>query len=535
MMRFLVAGFLVAAAAVGQGTAQSPPAIPRRGGETVDVEIRMIPFYAVDAKGQPVYDLRQDEVELRVGGKAISLDTLDGYSLTQAAPTAAAGRPKGVAGKTSPPARHIIFLVDSAFSSPAGFRNARVVADRLLDDVPAGDRLYLLTHSAAKGLESKLGATPADEPGKARLRAELLKLVPEVNRLSTDAGQGLPPVVQGKGGGRNADVPTSQFQGEIDSMKALGRSEYEGIARQLAGSLDYIAADLRRLPGPKLLVLFSQGFDPELFFNGDMGVKPGSRDSTSVKGQRFSGIMSRFTEPLRALADSGTMTVLVNATSPAGVGYDGDGPLRQMAQTVGGLYASGSDPEAVERQVATATAAYYEAGFYVRGPRKAARETVEVVVHRPGVRAWAQASLKVRETYDSLSATDKRLLILNLVAGGPEAQRTHGAVRLDLKDLGGQVQGRPEPDGGRRLRYAAAWPADLAAKELDIYNVTLAPPGPQDTAPAVLQYDSKERAQPGSVPLEIALAKDSTVIWGIVAVERGTGKAWYRRLELKGR
>ena len=171
-----------------------------------------------------------------------------------------------------------------------------------------------------------------------------------------------------------------------------------------------------------------------------------------------------------------------------------------MAQTVGGLYASGADPEAVERQVATATAAYYEAGFYVRGPRKAAREAVEVVVHRPGVRAWAQASLKVRETYDSLSAVDKRMLILNLVAGGPEAQRARSAVRLDLKDLGGQIQGRPEPDGGRRLRYAAAWPADLARKELDIYNVTLAPPGPKENVPTVLQYDSKESAHPGASP-----------------------------------
>jgi hypothetical protein len=140
----------------------------------------------------------------------------------------------------------------------------------------------------------------------------------------------------------------------------------------------------------------------------------------------------------------------------------------------------------------------------------------------------------VRETYDSLSAVDKRLLILNLVAGGPEAQRARSTVRLDLKDLGGQVQGRPEPDGGRRLRYAAAWPADLARKELDIYNVTLAPPGPKEKVPTVLQYDRKESTQPGTVPLEISVAKDSTVIWGIVAVEPGTGKAWYRRLELKG-
>ena len=519
--------------------AQAQSAIPRAvphagGGETVDVEIKMIPFYAVDAQGRPVYDLRQDEVELRVGGKPISLDTLDGYAMTPEALTTASGRPKGVVTKPAPPSRHVIFLVDSAFASGAGFRNARVVADRLLEDVPAGDRLYLLAHSAARGLESKLGATRADEQGKARLRDELLKLLPEIHRLSTDVGEGLPPVATGKQGGRNIILPRSQFAGEQSSMQAFARSEYEGITRQLAGSLDFAAADLRRLPGPKLLLIFWEGLDQELFVVGDMGKKPGSVLSTSIGGQRFSGMMTRFIKPLQALADSGTMTVLINATPPQGVGEDADGPLRQMARMVGGIYASGGDPEAVERQIATATAAYYEAGFYVRAPRETERETVEVIVHRPGVRAWAQSSLKVRETYDSLSAVDKRMLILNLVAGGPVAQRARSAVRLDLKDLGGRIEGRPEADGGRRLRYAAAWPADFAKKDLDIYNVTLAPPGPQENVPTVLQYDSKESAQPGAVPLEIALAKDSNVIWGIVAVERGTGKAWYRRLELKG-
>jgi hypothetical protein len=504
---------------------------PRRGGgETVDVEIKMIPFYAVDAQGKPVYDLKQDEVELRVGGKPVPLDTLDGYPMT-------AVQPEGVPVKRAvPPSRRVVFLFDTAFSSPTSLRNARLVAAKLLDEVPAGDRISLMLHSAGKGLETKLRATRADERGKARLRAEIAKLNPEVHRISTDENQGLPPVVMGKGATRNADVPPAQFSLQLDQMKLFARSEYEGVARQLADSLELAAADLRRQPGPKLLLLFWQGIDSTLFFEGDIGVTPGGRNRvTHMDGRRFSGLMTKFTEPLHALADSGTVTAFVNADNPQGVGSDAEGPLRFMAQTAGGVYAGGGDPNDVERQVASSTAAYYEAGFYLRGVRKAAREEVEVVVHRPGVRVSAPATLKVRDTYDGLTSFEKRLLVLDLVAGGPEAQRARSAVRLDLRDLSGKVLGRPGADGGRRLRFDAAWPSEIAGKELDLYNVKLAPPGPKDkeSVPKVLQFDQAEHARPGAAPLETALGKDDSVIWGIVAVEPATGRTWYKRLQLE--
>jgi hypothetical protein len=512
--------------ALAQGTQE-----PRRaGGETVDVEIKMIPFYAVDAQGKPVYDLRQDEVELRVGGKTVPLDTLDGYPMT-------AVQPDGVQSKrAAPPSRRVVFLFDTAFSNPTSLRNARLVAGKLLDEVPAGDRISLLLHSAGKGLETKLRATRADERGKARLREEIAKLNPEVHRISTDENQGMPPVVMGKGGNRNADIPTAQFSLQLDQMKLSARSEYEGVARQLADSLELAAADLRRQPGPKLLLLFWQGIDSTLFFEGDIGVTPGGKSRvTHMDGRRFSGLMTKFTEPLHALADSGTVTAFVNADNPHDVGYDSEGPLRFMAQTAGGVYAGGGDPNDVERQVAASTAAYYEAGFYLRGPQKAAREEVEIVVRRPGVRVSAPATLKVRDTYDGLTSFEKRLLVLDLVAGGPEAQRARSAVRLDLRDLGGKVLGRPGADGGRRLRFDAAWPAELAGKELDLYNVMLAPPGPRnkESVPTVLRFDQAERAHPGAAPLETALGKDDSVIWGIVAVEPGTGRAWYKRLQLE--
>jgi hypothetical protein len=525
MMRFRLL-VLILLAFPWAATAQEPR---RAGGETVDVEIKMIPFYAVDAQGKPVYDLKQDEIELRVGGKPVPLDTLDGYPMTAVQPEG--GPAKGAA----PPSRRVVFLFDTAFSSPTSLRNSRLVAEKLLDEVPAGDRISLMLHSAAKGLETKVRATRADERGKARLREAIAKLTPEVRRLSTDESEGLPPAVMGKGGGRHAEVPTDQFSLQLDSMKLFARSEYEGIARQLAGSLELAAADLRRQPGPKLLLLFWQGIDSKLFFVGDVGVTPGSVRNAHMDGRRFSGLVTHFTEPLQAIADSGTVTVFVNADNPRNDVMDYDGPLRFMTQTAGGTYAAGGDPKSVERQVASSMAAYYEAGFYLRGPQKALREPVEVVVRRPGVRVSVPATLKVRDTYAGLTSFEKRLLVLDLVAGGPEAQRARSAVRLDLRDLGGKVLGRPAADGGRQMRFDAAWPSEIAGKELDLYNVTLAPPERKDkeSVPKVLRFDQAERAHAGAAPLETALGKDDSVIWGIVAVEPGTGRAWYKRLQLE--
>src|SRR6202035_1874517 len=103
-----------------------------------------------------------------------------------------------------------------------------------------------------------------------------------------------------------------------------------------------------------------------------------------VGGQHYGPLMTHFTAPLRAIGDSGAMTVFVNASAPQGVGSDADGPIRQMAQAAGAFYAGGADAESVAERVAATTAACYEAGFYLRGQPTAQREPVEGRVERPG-------------------------------------------------------------------------------------------------------------------------------------------------------
>src|SRR5688572_30364489 len=116
----LLAGLIFA---IAPADAAEPTPGPTSGitevGETIDVEIKLVPFYAVDEEGKPVFDLKQDEIELRLDGKPLPVDTLDAFEKSGAAATA------GQQGAEAPPKakrprRHVVLFFDIAFSSPRG-------------------------------------------------------------------------------------------------------------------------------------------------------------------------------------------------------------------------------------------------------------------------------------------------------------------------------------------------------------------------------------------------------------------------------
>ncbi len=507
----------------GIAVAEDQP--PRVHGEKVDVELKIVPFYAVDAEGRPVFDLRREEVELKVGGAPVAIEAFDRYTMA-----GAAGEPPRQENTPPAAARHVFFLVDVAFSSPHGLLGSSQVVRGYLDQLPATDRLYLLVNDRRTGLQQVLGPLKADEKGKEKVLERIRKLRPDVQGLQTNVE--LPPSIKGIG---RSPVPSDQDSATRDAARANSRTQYEGVARAFAESLELLAAELRRLPGPKLLVTFTQGFNPDLYFNGEsIGLQTGSA-AHHIDSRQFSALETHFRKPLQALADSGAMSVFVNVDHMMVVaGRDTDSALRHMASSAGGLYVEGMSPKQVEARMASFTAAYYEAGFVPAGSLlEAGRAGVEVVVHRPGVRVWSASAVRTRESYASLSEYEKRLLMIDVVQGGPEAQRSRSPVRLDLRDLAGhgRVQGQTKQI---LVRFEADWPADLTGKKVDLYTVVLSQPR-RGAGIEVLQYDQKERASVADLrALETAIEGHDAFVWGVVAVEPGTERAWFRRLLVQG-
>lgn len=496
------------------------------GGETVDVEIKMVPFYAVDAEGQPVFDLRQDEVELRLDGKPLVLDTFDAFAREREELGPGEG---GAKARGRAPRRHVVLFFDTAFSSPRGFETGRQFTTKMVGELPQSDLLYLVTHEFQTGLRQRLGPLAATPAGKSRLLAEIGSLKPEIGQITPETEFSM--TMTGRGSTTRRGAPSGQMMVVDEPLRTLQQSQMESVARGLAEALQTLADQFQRIHEPKLLVFLSQGIDPTLYWVGSDLKLGGMAEIPDlvVKGSQYTGLHKLYEKPLRQLADTGTMSLFVNLDDQAKRQRVNDSSMQHMARASGGLYLGGVDASLVSDRAARSTAAYYEAGFYLTSSApQLSRGKVEVVVRRPGVSTWSAGTIKTRETWRGLTDEARRLLIVDLVEG---EERARQAVKLTLENLPGSVQGGRTAAGTTRLQFQAGWPQELAGRKVDLYNVLLEP---RKGRPNVLRFDREEGTKAATQNVEMELPGKSAYIWGIVAIDSASGKAWYRRFQLKG-
>lgn len=518
-------------------TAQEPPSASNVG-ESIDVEIKVVPFYAVDGDGKPVFDLKRDEVEIRVDGKPVSLDTFDAPpaapSQQATAPEAPRTKQAGTDGSHPGPRqrRHVVLFFDVAFSRVPGFQKAQTFAQKMIEDAPEQDYLYLLVHDFKSGLKQELGPITADAAGKAKMIEHIRRMKPEIGQLDAHA-EGRVDLYK-SGSPKQKGMTMDQNTAINAALRTNSQAQLEGTARSLSKSIELVTAQFERIHEPKVLVYLAQSMDPGLYWVGsDVALQFGASASSwqHINSYQYRGLHGLYDKPLRDLADTGAMSLFVDLDERDG---SSQSSLQHMALNGGGLYLGGVDATQAVRRAENATAAYYEAGFYLtEQTRTASRAKIDVVIHRPGVQTFSAGALKVHETWRGLTEEARRLLIVDLIEGDAGAQRARGNVRLAYSNLPGNILGRS--DAGRTLlRYEAGWPQELAGHKVEIYNVVLEPTS-RAGSPNVLRFDRKATSVDQAGAIEVEVPDKAQFLWGIVAVEPETGRAWYRRFHLQGK
>lgn len=257
----------------GQTPQPAPPTF-QSGVQLVEVDVRVF-----DKDGRFVADLTRGDFELVEGGAP---QTIDAMHLVGAGPAATPGPPAGL-----PPARHTtssvpaapqtwIFLFDLNHLTPgSGFDRARKAVeefirgrfkDRDLAGILAGDKMVNNRLTSVK--QELLDAVKQVKP-RSDARTRALELTREWPRLLDEEeavriARSELDVIRRAAARACADDPDFCKMGDPEpNVRAKGQRLQQEVHRattQTLAALNGLAAGLARVPGPKTVVLLSDGF-----------------------------------------------------------------------------------------------------------------------------------------------------------------------------------------------------------------------------------------------------------------------------------
>ncbi|MCP5103221.1 MAG: hypothetical protein GY950_07580, partial [bacterium] len=305
----------------------------------VDVRAQIVPIFAVDSKGNPIYDLKEEEIEFYVNGKPAKISTFTPYTV-EPGKTAADGE------KVETKIREKInfIIVGSTMGVKGGANRVRALAEALIRAGGPGDAFVVLRAHYWTGFQYVAG------PGKDK--ETLIRAMREV-----------PPQIIFRAGGKTR-MPRISFappgskeremQNRIADLNAIdvesGRKQYQKGVRIFTRALSQLKYALKTITLPKNIFLITAGLEERKL----KSVKRTYRGRQLVEN-RIIQYYDFLKDAAVAVNYGGSMLYLLNPSKPRSVS-DSDS-LKFMAEVSGGKYFRGRDIPGIVEKVKKSTAA----------------------------------------------------------------------------------------------------------------------------------------------------------------------------------
>lgn len=401
----------------------------------------LVPVYAVDRSGRPVLDLQAEDLEVRLGGRAVSPLSLIRKPFQPADRQAAAAFPVQAAAQ-----RKMVFLVfDAAFSPYHLLARARTIAETVIAQSDGTSQYMLLSIEPGTGLKYLAGPTPDRDVVSRSLKRfiagkkqdyllesansepnEPQNIVPPGDILNPSSGQG---ARTGVGFGMrdmaafNRDV--------LNRAEALDRKRLVSSYTSSLLTLNLVLGQFREFS--KVVYLYSSGVTEEVPLGRPGPALPGVGGASSRPG--YPSVDSAVQDSLamigRRLGTSGAVLFLVN---PSGTGGDGrarasgERSLRILAGESGGRYFEGAEKE-ISRQVNGLEGGYYEISFRDGPEPEGEVLDLEVRCRRTEVEVLTVRQVGRKNEFSAMTDLEKEVLVLNILDKGPFA-RAYPNVRF---------------------------------------------------------------------------------------------------------
>lgn len=256
-----------------------------------------IPVFVVDRQGLSVSGLTADDFRIRDGRRPRDIVGFEVYD-SDLSLTSQTGEGAGVRPDDEVPAlarRRFLLLFDLTFSSPTAIEKARAAAKQfVLEGLKEDDLAALATFSVEYG--PRLLVTFTEDRAQLARGIDTLGLLRQPGQIDPlrffidDPGL----ISTGTGDFSNESTTIRQALEEsgFESMRAIGtymqrgqRAYVAGRIESWASALSQMARSLDSVQGRKQVILFSEGFDGNIFF----GRAPMDQDRDPVAQDRLAG------------------------------------------------------------------------------------------------------------------------------------------------------------------------------------------------------------------------------------------------------
>ena len=425
----------------------------------VSVNVMVVPIFAVDSSGNPVYDLKEEEIKLFVNDKPIEISEFKRYEFSQEEKN----NEKGIAQTTdesllSGGDRFVFIILDSMFNSLTGFRRGKDIAVKLIKEGEPGDYFVVLENNPIGGLKY-IGGPEKD--GKL--------LIKKIDDLNAPPDKWSNDIHSTRIFSENVNydpetdprLESGKWKSIKDNMVSSEKLRYQHQVMYFSRVLSQFKYALKTIDKPKIVFLISEGIATGAFraaINTSFALS--AVDNTRMKGSdptRFNSILNNdestvfdqnkiysaymlryLVDIVKSINSGGSVLYTINPRRTDDVNDDdasGEMSLRYMAGESGGKYFAGSKPEKIVERVKKTTAAYYEI-FYSLLPDMGADMSLRVECSRKDVRVHSLIHTERNRTYQNMETVQKKLFALNVVTNGNWSRIVGKVMKIKFKKSG---------------------------------------------------------------------------------------------------
>ncbi len=423
----------------------------------VAVNVKLLPIFAVDTGGNPVYNLKKEDIELYINDTPVKIDHLRPYDFGKRDKDKKTEEGKETLKKE--PDRVIVLIVDQVFNNWSGIKRAKDIAAGIVKKGAPGDFFILMVNTPTGGL--KYIAGPDNDTGKLLKAINKLKQLPHSRLHNIFSTFDYSTSVNTKWTGDPDNAMGTGTRGNPVSGKLAESLQYKADVQRFGYVLSQFKYALKTIDKPKIVFLISKGVARQSF-NSIFELADVEKNMTI---DVF--LFNYFEKISRAINEGGSVLYTINSErmlDSLDRGESGKVSLQEMAKKSGGEYFAGANAFDLANEVNRTLSAYYELVFNPGNFKDAMNITVKA--KRDDIKVHSVKYSEIERPYHTMTKVQKKLFALNVVNHGEWGRMVAKIQKAKFKNIKKEKQGKY-----RLYTKLVKMPEGIKDRDVDIFIV----------------------------------------------------------------